>query len=336
MTIWKPLTRPPLRTLALLLVVLGLIALAYLIYPTGKTIRDGRHDPGTNGIWLQHGWLGHDEWFRENQRDPARFRNNEALENLASQMKGQGMRFLFPHLCPCRPDGPIAPVDPTQSERFLEHLSDFQIIPWIGGVYQIHCFPASPVWRQKFIASTRDLLESHPRLAGVQINIEPMPSGNEDFLRLLEELQAALPPSTTLSVAAYPPPTRWHPFPEVHWEEDYFRQVAERCDLIVPMMYDTAIRFPKIYQHLMKSWTREILAWSGDTPVLLGLPAYDDAGSGYHDPAVENLENALAGIHAGLAGFEALPRNYRGIALYSEWELDPEEWHLYSREFRKN
>jgi len=48
--IWKPLTRPPLRTIILLVAVLGLIGLAYLIYAPGKTIRDGRHDLGQNGL----------------------------------------------------------------------------------------------------------------------------------------------------------------------------------------------------------------------------------------------------------------------------------------------
>jgi len=335
MIIWEPITRPPLRTIALLLAILGLIALAYLIYPTGKNIRDGRHDLGTNGIWLQHGWLGHDDWFLENKRDRSLFRNEQALEELSSLIKKQGMRFLFPHLCPCHPDGTIARVDPEQTERFLDHLSGFEVIPWIGGVFQNHCTPARPGWRKNFVYSTLALFKAHPRLAGVQINIEPMPSGNPDFLLLLDELKAALPPGKILSVAAYPPPTRWHPFPEVHWEEEYFREVASRCDLIAPMMYDTAIRFPKVYQQLMKSWTREVLEWSGETPVLLGLPAYDDAGSGYHHPDVENLEHALKGIHAGLAGFEKLPKNYQGVALYSGWELDEEEWALFLREFRR-
>ena len=37
------------------------------------------------------------------------------------------------------------------------------------------------------------------------------------------------------------------------------------------------------------------------------LPAYDDRGVGYHDPDVENLAESLAGVHAGLASFFALP-----------------------------
>jgi hypothetical protein len=63
------------------------------------------------------------------------------------------------------------------------------------------------------------------------------------------------------------------------------------------MMYDTSLRFQKPYQHLMASWTREVLEWSGTTDVLLGLPAYDDPGVKYHYPHVENLKNSLLGIH---------------------------------------
>ncbi len=91
-------------------------------------------------------------------------------------------------------------------------------------------------------------------------------------------------------------------------------------------MYDTSLQHQKLYQYLMRSWTQEILAWSGVTEVLLGVPVYDDAGVKYHYPHVENLKNSLAGIHAGLARYSHLPDNYKGIAIYSEWEMEPEEW----------
>ena len=192
-------------------------------------IRDGRHDLGKNGIWIQHSWLGHDEWFSENNRDSTKFRNDLAIKNLAKLMKQHRITYIFPHLCPCKSNGMIDQVNSAQVERFLDHFDDFQVIPWIGGVLHNHCSPDSAAWRDNFIKSTLSLLEKHPRLAGVQVNIEPLPSGNPYFLKLLEELKAALPAEKTLSVAAYPPPTRWNPFPEVHWDEDYFRQVASRC-----------------------------------------------------------------------------------------------------------
>jgi hypothetical protein len=101
------------------------------------------------------------------------------------------------------------------------------------------------------------------------------------------------------------------------------------------MMYDTAIKLAKFYQHVMASWAENILVWAGGTQVLLGLPAYDDAGVGYHDPGVENLRAALQAVHAGLGRFSRLPDSYAGIAVYCEWEMDRREWEILSREFEK-
>jgi hypothetical protein len=125
-----------------------------------------------------------------------------------------------------------------------------------------------------------------------------------------------------VSVAAYPPPTFLHPFSDVHWDEAYTRQVAKRADQLAFMMYDTALQAPKVYEWLMRAWTGEILAWASATEVLLGVPAYDDAGVGYHNPRVENVEHALAGIQAGLSDAEPLPPHFAGVALYSDWEMD--------------
>jgi len=83
----------------------------------------------------------------------------------------------------------------------------------------------------------------------------------------------------------------------------------------------------------MCAWTKEVLTWSGDTEVLLGVPAYEDPDVGYHVAEVENVENALRGIHGGLASFEALPGNYRGVAVYCEWEMDAEKWKTLETEF---
>lgn len=315
--------------------ILGLAGLAYLCWSPGRTIRDGRHDLRSNGIWLQHGWLGDDSWFQRNGRDKDLYRSDVKMQELASLLADHGMKYVFPHACPCRPSGAISPVDDVQAERFLDHFEGFEVIPWIGGVLDTHCSPESPQWRSNFVHSAAALLLAHPRLAGVQVNIEPLPSGSSDFLLLLEELRAALPPGRIISVAAYPPPTRWHPFPDVHWEEGYFRQVAGRSDLIVPMMYDTAVRLPKLYCHIMASWTADVIEWAGETGVLLGIPAYDDADSGYHFPSAENLEHAISGIHAGLSSFPEIPQNYAGTAIYCEWEMDVNEWVLFRKEFEK-
>ena len=100
------------------------------------------------------------------------------------------------------------------------------------------------------------------------------------------------------------------------------------------MMYDTALRVPKLYQGLMADWTTEVLAWSEGKPVLLGVPTYDDAGVEYHNPRVENLRNALLGIHRGLSR-QPLPSNYQGVAMYCDWETDEAEWKFFRDHFVK-
>ena len=97
------------------------------------------------------------------------------------------------------------------------------------------------------------------------------------------------------------------------------------------MMYDTAIPLEKFYIKLMTDWTREIVNATRSTncEVLLGIPAYDDAGVGYHHPQVENISSALQGIAA-----QDLRKWARGIAIYCEWEMDKTKWQTWQNFMR--
>jgi len=260
------------------------------------------------------------------------YRSPEALRALATQCAENHLTDLFPHLCPCDVNGNLPAVDDAQVERFLDALPGCRVLPWIGGPSDMRARYAEADWRATFCASIRKLLDAHPRLAGIHLNIEPLPSGDAAFLTLLEEIRRAVPSGKLISIAAYPPPTRWHPFPSVHWDEAYFRAVALRSDQLAVMMYDTALTHPKLYRKLMSDWTVEILAWSEGKSVLLGLAAYDDASSGYHHPDTENLLQGLLGLHAGLER-SATPAHYQGAALYCHWEMDAAEWTIWREHF---
>jgi hypothetical protein len=328
------LRRPPWRTIFPACGSIFGICLAYLLWRPGLDVRDGRHDQGRNGLWLSHGWLGGDEWFIQNGKtnEYAKYRSPANLQNLSDKLRRHHIADVFPYLCPSEPDGRIPQINPNQTERFLDALDGFRVMPWIGGPNGGNVRLEDPAWRSIFTSQVRSLLQAHPRFAGVQVNIEPLPSGDTNFLILLEELRTALPQGKLLSVATYPPPTRWHPHPEVHWDEGYFGEVARRCDQLAVMMYDVGQRLPKTYQRLMADWTREVLAWSRGKAVLLGVPTYEDPDAGYHRPNVENLTNALLGVHRGLS-FQALPTNYQGVAIYSDWETSDEEWQYFSEHF---
>jgi len=332
LNILQKIKRPPWRTIVPGCCLLLAVWLGYLLWSPGLDVRDGRHDRGRNGIWLGHGWLGGDDWFIRNSKtnEFLRFRDTARIRELAEQLREHHIVDVFPHLCPAESDGRLPSVDVEQVERFLDAFQSFRVMPWIGGPNGSSVRLHKPQWRAAFTKHVQGLMAAHPRLAGVQINVEPLTSGDTNYLALLDELRAALPEGKLLSVAAYPPPTWWHPYEDVHWDEGYFREVARRSDHLAVMMYDAAQRIPKTYERLLAAWTQEVLAWSEGKPVLLGVPTYDDAGVGYHDPRVENLTNALRGIHRGLS-CQPLPSNYQGVSIYCEWQTSHAEW-LYFRE----
>lgn len=330
------LKRPRWRTVFPGVVLLLALWCGYRLWTPGLDIRDGRHDRGHNGLWLAHGWLGADGWFILNERtnEYSKYRSAESLRQLAEKLHRYHITDVFPHLCPAEADGHLPAFDDTQAERVLDGLPGIRVMPWIGGPNGGSVRLQNSKWRSVFTNDVAGLLRAHPRFAGVQLNIEPLPSGDTNFLGFLEQLHAALPQGKLLSVAAYPPPTRWHPYNDVHWDEAYLRQVAIRCDQLAVMMYDAGQRTPKMYQRLMADWTEEVLASSDGKPVLLGVPTYEDPGVEYHHADVENITNALLGVHRGLSRHE-LPANYQGVAIYCDWETSDEEWAYFREHFLK-
>ncbi|QQE13646.1 glycoside hydrolase family 18 protein [Planctomycetota bacterium] len=334
--------RPPLKRIILWLIIPFILTIAYLLWNPSSKYTDGRFDKQTNAIWLQHGWLGDDAWFARNKRDKTKFRDRDKIIDLFSKLKSHNITYLYPHLCPASSLGPIPSVDHQQTARFLNNSIssaqgfDFKVLPWIGGVLEQNCQIDSTKWRASFIASAVQLLETYPTFAGLHLNIEPLPTGNTDFLTLLTELKAAMPSDKILSVAAYPPPTFWHPHPDLHWDEDYYKQIDSRVDQIVPMMYDTSINYRKIYQQVIANWTDQILSWSPNSQVILGVPAYDDTHVDYHNPDIENITNSIRTINKTLAPAQKLPPNYQGIAIYCEWQMTSEKWNEYQTEFQGN
>jgi hypothetical protein len=316
------------RVFIAIMVIIMVAAVGYYLWKPGIDFTDGRHDRGHNAIWLGHGWMGGDDWFADNAKKDkiGHFRSVQSISELADNLKRHHITDVFPHLCPAEPTGNLPSVDDEQIERFLDNFRGFRVIPWVGGPNGSSAVISNKRWRANFTAAVLKLMREHPRLGGIHLNIEPLPSGDPDYLLLLDEIKKTLPRDKVLSIAAYPPPTRWHPIPELHWDETYFRAVAKRVDQISVMMYDAAQSFSKPYQKLVAAWSVLVLEWSEGKPVLLGVPAYDDAGVGYHNPQVENLTNALLGVHRGLEVVGNVT-NFQGIAIYSEWEISENEWH---------
>ena len=315
------------RIVIALAVILGIPAICYLFWQPGSDTPLPEYR--SNAIWIGHGWLGDDSWMQRNQRRKEDFRSPEKISALMKKLSENHISIVYPHLCPAQYNGKIAPYDSAQVERFLDLAEKFHIkvIPWIGGVLDESARISDPDWRKNFVESAAELLTKHPRLSGVQINIEPLPSENFDFLRIIDALRPLMQ-GKILSVAAYPPPTRWHPFPNVHWRTPYIDRIARHCDQLAVMMYDTAIPLEKFYTDLMTRWTIILTGTMHLTgcELILGIPAYEDAGVGYHHPRVENISSALRGISAS-----GRTEKIGGIAIYCEWEMNEAKWEQWRR-----
>lgn len=116
-------------------VLLAAAVIGYCAWTPGLDATDGRHDRGRNGIWLQHGWLGSDEWFRrERKRDRiADFRDPANIRRLAGLLREQHITDVFAHVSPADIDGDLPGVDHAQVERFLDAFAGFRVMPWTGG-----------------------------------------------------------------------------------------------------------------------------------------------------------------------------------------------------------
>lgn len=327
----------PWRRLAIWLALLCVVCLGYAIWTPGAEIVDGRHDLHHNGIWAQHAWIGDDVWFNKYKKNAAKpqFRDKKQVVAFAHKLRKHHIKDVFPHLAPTNSSGALLQVDAKQMTLFLEVLEQERVMPWIGGVYKKHVHPDLVVWRRRFIQDIVTLLNTYPKLSGVHLNIEPWPSGEPDMLILLDELRAQLPKGRLLSVAAYPPPVPVVGNLKVHWTPAYIAEVSRRVDHMAFMNYDSGLKLQKLYVALLVRWTKQILDSTKGTEVLLGLPVYDDAGVAWHDPRVENLSTSLAGTHKGLMQYEQLPSHYRGVSLYSDWEMQPDEWKQLQSNFLK-
>lgn len=110
--------------------------------------------------------------------------------------------------------------------------------------------------------------------------------------------------------------------------EKNYLNVAQYADQIVDMVYDTGMDREYIYRWFVKEqviWVGDLLG--GEVEFLVGIPAYEE-GKG-HNPAVENVENALLGVLKGLNDIRSDESAFTGVAVYPEWEMSEEEWGVY-------
>lgn len=305
-------------------VVLWVVALG----PVGADARGQDRD----AVWLGHAWVD----GRKNEADLAAL-----LRDLGG---ARTVRELYVHVGPTSDDGSLDASRYPRAAWLLAAVHRrapwIRVQAWLGDVVDSEgpsgLDLSRRVTRARLTESAARLLDAG--FAGINLDLEPVHSGDTGYLRVLDSLRALTRGRGRVLSADVPqtdplPPLRatagvltGHP---KWWSGDYLAQVARRVDQIDVMAYDTALPLPSLFSGYVAQQTALALkAAPPDVDVLVGLPAYATDNLTHHASA-ETVAAAVRGVQLGLTATPGSTRRRIGVALYVDYAARPADWAAY-------
>jgi hypothetical protein len=288
---------------------------------------------GGDAIWLGHAWV-------DGRKGPA------DLAALAARVRGTGIRDLYVHAGPLEHDGSLPATAYPRARELVDavhrELPGVRVQAWLGDLVA-HDSPglhlARADVRERITGSAGQVLDAG--FEGVHFDLEPVWSGDEGYLTLLERThQATAARGVPLSVAA----AQIDPLPALHevpkfvadhpkwWSQRYFGQVARRVDQVAVMSYDTAMPMKSLYGgYVAQQTTPALEVTPSRVQLLMGLPAYY-ANTRGHRGSAETVEAAVRGVRLSLTR-NALGRQSFGVALYVDFAATERDWAQYRRDW---
>ncbi|MEU1704826.1 hypothetical protein ABZ478_05405 [Streptomyces sp. NPDC005706] len=333
--------RPGRRRLRRALVAV-LLALTLPVLTAETALRvnyTGTPAPGTltrhkDALWLGHAWVD----GRKTDAD---------VKALADRLRDTGIRDLYVHSGPLEHDGTL-PKSAYKRAGWLtaavhRELPGVRVQAWLGDVLAgegpdgLRLERAAT--REAIVESTRGVLAAG--FEGAHFDLEPLHSGDRDYLSLLDDLRALTRAHhALLSVAAH----QIDPVPGFHsfwgtttghpkwWSQAYFGQVARRVDQIAVMSYDTMQPLQSLYGGYVAQQTSLALEVTPrTTDLLMGLPFYHENRFG-HWAHAETVPAAVRGVRLGLSRTDA-GRTRFGVALYVDFAATEDDWRAYRRDW---
>lgn len=289
----------------------------------------GTYTRNRDALWLGHAWVDGGK-------------RNTDLDALARRLRGTGIHDLYVHAGPLEHDGTL-PKSAYRNARWLinavhRELPAVRVQAWLGD----RLASEGPVGlrlerqatRTAVVRSAYQVLAA--RFDGAHFDLEPLHSGDRDYLTLLDALhRVTRAHHVPLSVAA----PQIDPLPALHsvaglaghpkwWSQQYFGQVARRVDQIAVMSYDTAMPLQSLYGGYVAQQTSLALEVTPpSTDLLIGLPFYHEDDIGHHASA-ETVTAAVRGARLGLSRTDA-DRAHFGVALYVDFAATAADWAAY-------
>jgi hypothetical protein len=319
----------PLLLLLPLLAVLTALRINYAGDPA-----DGTRTRDRDALWLGHAWVD----GRKKDAD---------VTALARRLKDTGIRDLYVHSGPLEHDGTLPKSVYPRARWFIdavhEKLPGVRVQAFLGDVLASENSEGmllnDPDTRAAVVRSARQVLDTG--YEGIHLDLEPMPSGDRDFLALLDSLRRETRSrDAQLSVAAH----QIDPLPNLHtvfglftehpkwWSQEFFGQVARRVDQIAVMSYDTAQPLEGTYGGYVAQQTSLALEVTPpSTDLLMGLPFYYESNFDHWGHA-ETVPAAVRGVRLGLSRTDA-DRARFGVALYIDFAATEADWRAYKEDW---
>ncbi len=169
---------------------------------------------------------------------------------------------------------------------------------------------------------TDNLVKEHSRLVdlgfdGVHIDVEAVPfSQRDEYLEFLEKLDKSIGNEKLITVYA----GSYNENPNIwEWEPEFYRNVANRVDLITIPGYDFGLEDEEQYKNYVKNQIEFIENKEWNSKFMFAIPT--------HKKEPETIDNALdAFSDIKLSETES---RFIGIAIFAEWTTDEKEWEIF-------
>ncbi|MFB6843327.1 hypothetical protein ACFCXS_00410 [Streptomyces sp. NPDC056373] len=295
---------------------------------------DGTRTRDRDALWLGHAWVD----GRKKDSD---------VTALARRLRGTGIRDLYVHSGPLEHDGTLPKSGYPKARWFIEAVHDkipgVRVQAFLGDVLATETPDGmrleQPETRAAVVRSARQVLDAG--YEGVHLDLEPLHSGDRDYLTLLDALRRETRSrDAQLSVAAH----QIDPLPAFHtvwggitghpkwWSQEFFGQVARRVDQIAVMSYDTMQPLESTYGGYVAQQTSLALEVTPpSTDLLMGLPFFHENRFGHWNHA-ETVPAAVRGVRLGLSRTDADRANF-GVALYIDFAATGADWRAYKEDW---
>lgn len=190
------------------------------------------------------------------------------------------------------------------------------------------------------IADFSRLLITQLGFDGILLDVKPLFSDNNDLIRLIGRVRAAVgleyPIAVAVTADLTPQDLREQNIesiaPGTMWSPSFKKRVMVSADEVVLLMYQSYRQDPRDYV----SWVAyHIEAYidqlETSTKVLVSIPNYGGASSA-HNPAIETMDKALDGVSEGLRRLDEDQRPLvTGIAIFSDKPLSARAWDTFRK-----